>query len=190
MSTRLPDIRVGDILEVAEGYYCFGLGRLILEVIELGRRERHTDGLWLHLRGVELQHPDGVRLRQRRVIVRLDAVTVRPGPLSRRAAHPAGRRADQQQPADRRQPAPFDGTTSPRRAHLPRRPDWTCAGCGEEWPCPAQQARFLSRYQHNRLALLSHLGRYAALAAADLPDLSPEELRTRFLDWPGGSPTG
>ncbi|MGX7677041.1 hypothetical protein [Plantactinospora sp. DSM 117369] len=128
MSARLPDIRAGDILEVAEGYYCFGLGRLILEVIELGRRERHTDGLWLHLRGVELQPPDGIRLRQRRVLVRLDAVAVRPGPLSRR--HPPERRVDQ------RQPESFDGTTSPRRAHLPRRPDWTCAGCGEDWPCP------------------------------------------------------
>ncbi|MEQ4300770.1 hypothetical protein ABNF97_05135 [Plantactinospora sp. B6F1] len=179
MNARLPDIRVGDILEVAEGYYCFGLGRLRLEVIEVGRRERHTDGLWLQLRGIELQHPGGTRLRQRRVLVRLDAVAIRPGPLSRR--HQPEPRAGQ------RHPETFDGTTGPRRAHLPRRPDWTCAGCGEDWPCPHQQARFLVRYQHNRLALLSHLGRYAALAATDLPDLSPEELSTRFLGWPGGS---
>ncbi|GIG88882.1 hypothetical protein [Plantactinospora endophytica] len=185
MSARRPDIRVGDILEVAEGDYCFGLGRLILEVIELGRRERHTDGLWLHLRGVELQPPDGVRLRQRRLLVRLDALAIRPGPLSRR--HPPEQRADERHAPGQRSPEPFDGTTSPRRAHLPRRPDWTCAGCDEDWPCPDQQARFLIRYQHNRLALLSHLGRYAALAVAELPDLSPEELRSRFLDWAGGS---
>jgi hypothetical protein len=38
-----------------------------------------------------------------------------------------------------------------------------------------------------KLALLSHLGRYVALAAVDLPDLSPEELHTRFLAWSGGS---
>jgi hypothetical protein len=171
----LPTIGVGDIVDVEEGHYCFGLGRLTFEVIEVGRRERHTDGTWLNLRGIELQCPDGVRVRQRRVLVRLDVVRIRSGPLSLR--RPLGQQTDQ------RQPPPLDGTTSPRRAHLPTRPDWTCAGCGDDWPCFERQARLHIRYQHNRAALRSHLGRYEAVAAADLTDLTPEELRTRFLGW-------
>jgi hypothetical protein len=83
-SYRLPTVRVGDINEVDQGHYCYGLGKLLLEVIEVGHRERHTDGVWLNLRGVELQQINRVRLRQRRVLVRLSAIRIRPGPLTRR----------------------------------------------------------------------------------------------------------
>lgn len=70
-----PGFGVGDVVEIAEQHYCYGLGTLTLRVIELGRRERHSDGIWINLRGVELGHPAGPR--QRRILARLDAVRVR-----------------------------------------------------------------------------------------------------------------
>ncbi|SCE67615.1 hypothetical protein GA0074695_0230 [Micromonospora viridifaciens] len=76
-------IGVGDVVQVAEQHYCYGLGTLTLRVIELGRRERHSDGIWINLRGVELGHPSGPR--QRRVLARLDALRIRPVPAP--AAH-------------------------------------------------------------------------------------------------------
>ncbi|MFU8850910.1 hypothetical protein ACNAW0_07985 [Micromonospora sp. SL1-18] len=80
---RARRIGIGDVVEVAEQHYCYGLGTLTLRVIELGRRERHSDGIWINLRGVELGHPSGPR--QRRVLARLDAVRVRSAVA--RAAH-------------------------------------------------------------------------------------------------------
>ncbi|MEH1012184.1 hypothetical protein V6U90_03530 [Micromonospora sp. CPCC 206060] len=158
---RPPVIRTGDIVTVDEGRYCYGLGRLTLEVIEVGARERHTDGLWLNLRGVELRPSDGVRLRQRRVLVRLDAVRIRPGRLSR------ARRAGPLPPAP----------------HLAARPAWTCTGCGAPWPCPVRRARLLTEYADSRLTLLVYLAGYLLDAAADLRHLPADELYARFLGW-------
>ncbi|WP_307848922.1 hypothetical protein [Micromonospora sp. U56] len=67
---------MGDVVELSEQHYCYGLGMLALRIVEVGRRERHSDGVWIHLRGVELGHPSGPR--QRRVLARLDAARVRP----------------------------------------------------------------------------------------------------------------
>lgn len=84
MTARPPiPFRVGDVVALSEQHYCYGLGTLTLRVIELGRRERHSDGIWIHLRGVELDHPSGPR--QRRVLAKLDTVRVRPVPAP--AAH-------------------------------------------------------------------------------------------------------
>ncbi|MEV0155339.1 hypothetical protein AB0H57_16570 [Micromonospora sp. NPDC050686] len=84
MTTRPPiPFRAGDVVRLAEQHYCYGLGPLTLRIVEVGRRERHSDGIWIHLRGVELGPPAG--RRQRRVLARLDAVEVRPGPTP--AAH-------------------------------------------------------------------------------------------------------
>ena len=63
---------IGDVVKVAEQHYCYGLGTLTLRIVEVGRRERHSDGLWIRLRGVELGHPSGSR--QRRVLARLEAI--------------------------------------------------------------------------------------------------------------------
>ncbi|MEU0546968.1 hypothetical protein [Micromonospora sp. NPDC005979] len=152
---RPPTVRVGDVVEVDEQHYCYGLGRLILRVIEVGRRERHSDGIWLHLRGIELGPPGGPR--QRRVLVRLAALQVRP---ARRTAEPE--------------------SATP---HVPVRPAWSCAGCGQEWPCANRRRRLLIEYAHDRLSLTFYLGLHLAEAAVDLPSLPAERLHARFLGW-------
>jgi hypothetical protein len=153
---RLTGVRVGDVVEADEQHYCYGLGRLTLRVIEVGRRERHSDGVWLNLRGVELGRPGGPR--QRRVLVRLAAIRVRSG-------RPAG-----------------PTTPGPGAAHVPVRPDWLCAGCRVAWPCPDRRARLLVEYASDRTALAVYLGCHLADAASDLPAL-PGELYSRFLGW-------
>ncbi|MER7455414.1 hypothetical protein [Micromonospora sp. NPDC126480] len=82
MTGALP-FAVGDVVDLAEQHYCYGLGKLTLRIVELGRREQHSDGLWIHLRGVDLGDPRGPR--QRRVLARIDAV--RPAAVQRPAAH-------------------------------------------------------------------------------------------------------
>ncbi|MBM7083320.1 MULTISPECIES: hypothetical protein [Micromonospora] len=69
---------IGDVVTVAEQHYCYGLGTLTLRIVEVGRREEHSDGLWIRLRGVELRHPSGAR--QRRVLARLGAIRILPVP--------------------------------------------------------------------------------------------------------------
>ncbi|MGW0506181.1 MULTISPECIES: hypothetical protein [unclassified Micromonospora] len=79
--------RTGDVVQVAEQHYCYGLGCLTFRILEVGRRERHSDGLWIHLRGVDLGDPSGPR--QRRILARLDAVQpTPPGPVAHIAARP------------------------------------------------------------------------------------------------------
>jgi hypothetical protein len=159
-------IRVGDIVTADEGHYCFGLGRLVLEVVEVGRRERHSDGLWLQLRGVEISQPDGVRLRQRRVLVRLATVVVRRA-SDRRTGHPL--------------PEPHPAGAP--ELHVPVRPGWECAACGQDWPCADRRHRLLAEYAGNRIGLAMLLASYMLDALAERPDLAPTELRSRFLGW-------
>jgi hypothetical protein len=158
---RLPLIRVGDIVTAEEGHYHAGLGRLLLEVLEVGLRERHTDGVWQHLRGVELRRSDRARLCQRRALVRLDTIRILTTARCRGAGDGGG------------------GLV----AHRPARPGWDCADCGEEWPCPTCRARLLQRYRDNRLALFRYLGRILDEAAGDLPSLPPRRRYARFVGW-------
>ncbi|TDB70999.1 hypothetical protein [Micromonospora sp. KC721] len=150
MTTR-PEFpfRVGDVVELAEQHYCYGLGTLTLRIVEIGRRERHSDGVWIHLRGVELGHPSGPR--QRRVLAKLDAIRVRPVPA----------------------PA----------AHVPRRPSWQCAGCGDPWPCPDRRRRLLAEYADNAAAVSVYLGMQLVDAASELRHQPAEALHARFLGW-------
>jgi hypothetical protein len=172
---RLPAMRVGDIVEAEQGHYCYGLGKLLLEVIEVGHRERHSDGIWLNLRGVELRQIDRARLRQRRVLVRLSAIRIRPGPLARR-------RWVKQDLGSNQAPAPATPSRPPIM-HAAARPSWICANCGEEWPCPTRRTRLLAKYANDRLSLQFYLSWCLGYAATDLPHLPPQELHARFLGW-------
>nr|MDT0659868.1 hypothetical protein [Micromonospora sp. DSM 115978] len=181
---RLPAIRVGDVVTVAEGDYHAGIGRLTLSVVEVGARERHTDGVWLHLRGVQLRQPDlRVRLRQRRVLVRLDAVRVLPSPRSsfrwlplHRPGRPDGSPDRPNEPSA----AYLGGSAGP---HIAARPSWRCLNCRREWPCPDRRANLLARYRNDRFALLLYLGLCLTEASFDLQDLPPEQAYHRFIGW-------
>jgi len=75
----VTDLRVGDVIEVAERDYKYGTGRLMLRVSAIGETRRLADGTWLDVEGLELR-PDGTQVshRTRWAAVRVGAVRVRP----------------------------------------------------------------------------------------------------------------
>ena len=66
-------------------------------------------------------------------------------------------------------------------AHIPVRPQWTCAGCGGSWPC--QSRRHQLDPGHTELTLTLYLAACMVEAAQDLPDVGADALYTRFLGW-------
>jgi hypothetical protein len=65
--------------------------------------------------------------------------------------------------------------------HRPLRPQWTCAGDGQPWPCPL--ARFiLARHAPDPEALARHLLALLQAAGEDL-GVSPSRLYRRFAAW-------
>ena len=77
MSAELP-VAVGDVLELAEEDYRFGVGPLTLRVTALLHVQQLTDGPWLYLRGIPIRW-DGRDGEPRQVLVRLAALRRRPG---------------------------------------------------------------------------------------------------------------
>lgn len=73
-------LRLGDVIEVDDRNYRFGIGPLILRVTMLGDPKRATDGEWLELEGLELRR-DGTQISEqpRPVSVRVRGVRLRPG---------------------------------------------------------------------------------------------------------------
>ncbi|WP_410812673.1 hypothetical protein [Micromonospora sp. 067-2] len=67
--------------------------------------------------------------------------------------------------------------------HLPSPPDWTCTGCGRDWPCATKQSQLLAEFGGARAALAVYLGSCLIAAAQDLPTLSLHRVRNRFLGW-------
>ncbi|RIV39800.1 hypothetical protein D2L64_07735 [Micromonospora radicis] len=67
--------------------------------------------------------------------------------------------------------------------HLPSPPDWTCTGCGREWPCAVKQSQLLAEFGGARAALAVYLGSCLLAAARDLPGLPLARVRNRFLGW-------
>ncbi|WP_247673197.1 hypothetical protein [Micromonospora sp. C51] len=67
--------------------------------------------------------------------------------------------------------------------HLPSPPNWTCTGCGQEWPCAVKQSQLLAEFGGARAALAVYLGSCLLAAARDLPGLPLARARNRFLGW-------
>ncbi len=67
--------------------------------------------------------------------------------------------------------------------HVPLTPGWTCASCGEHWPCPPKRERLLHEYELDRASLSVYLGSCLAAASEDLHGASVPELRNRFIGW-------
>jgi hypothetical protein len=68
-----PPITVGDVLELAEADYRFGVGPLTLRVTALLHVQVMADGPWLYLRGIAIR-PDGSDGESRQILVRLSAL--------------------------------------------------------------------------------------------------------------------
>ena len=78
MSRQAIPVKVGSVVHVGEPDYMYGTGELRLRVTAVGHVQRLNDGLWLHLRGIELR-ADGTRLHahERFAFVRVSAIQVR-----------------------------------------------------------------------------------------------------------------
>jgi hypothetical protein len=68
-----PPVRIGQVLELTEDDYRFGVGPLTLRVTALLHVQRLADGPWLYLRGVTIRW-DGSDGEVRQVLVRLTAL--------------------------------------------------------------------------------------------------------------------
>lgn len=83
-------IQPGDVIQVDEQSYCYGLGSLILRVTEILGVRHDPDGPWLDLRGSALR-TDGSDRGERQVLVKASALRRRMSdhPGVRRGAAPA-----------------------------------------------------------------------------------------------------
>jgi hypothetical protein len=67
--------------------------------------------------------------------------------------------------------------------HSPTTPDWTCRGCGQEWPCPTRRKELLAEYGEARVALSIYLGAFLVHASTDLRYVPAGWLHNRFVGW-------
>ncbi|GIJ25492.1 hypothetical protein Vqi01_06540 [Micromonospora qiuiae] len=67
--------------------------------------------------------------------------------------------------------------------HMPLLAVWTCATCDAPWPCPPAQVQLTEYHGRDRISLSMYMGALLTAALADLPDVDPGELTTRFLAW-------
>ena len=67
--------------------------------------------------------------------------------------------------------------------HRPLRPQWTCAGCGWDWPCPTRRGQLTAEYDRARVCLSLVMAEYFVEASEDLRDVPAGELYRRFLGW-------
>lgn len=81
----MAELNVGDVIEVDDGDYRYGTGRLIMRVTTIGNRQCTIDGDWVDLDGLDLR-ADGTQLgaQPRHAVVRVNALRIRRGPQTRR----------------------------------------------------------------------------------------------------------
>jgi hypothetical protein len=76
-------------------------------------------------------------------------------------------------------------------SHPPTRPSWTCATCGDPWPCGPRRAELLAEYATAPAALGVLMYGYFCDAMQDLPRWNEHGVYRRFLGWlRDGPPTG
>jgi hypothetical protein len=67
--------------------------------------------------------------------------------------------------------------------HLPRRPQWDCQTCEQEWPCDPARVRLAEAYGENRIPLSMYLASLLYVALPEMPATPPQELHERFVAW-------
>lgn len=67
--------------------------------------------------------------------------------------------------------------------HNPVAPAWTCAGCGDEWPCPTRRKELRAEFDGAPVSLSIYMGAYLVAAAADLQYVPAGWLHSRFVGW-------
>jgi hypothetical protein len=67
--------------------------------------------------------------------------------------------------------------------HNAVRPDWSCGGCGDAWPCHTRMVQLLAEYDGAPVSLALLMSTYLCEAAYELPNTRAGDLYTRFLGW-------
>ncbi|MGC4769179.1 flavin reductase [Micromonospora sp. DT44] len=67
--------------------------------------------------------------------------------------------------------------------HTPRRPQWDCDACEQDWPCAPAQVRLAESYGRDRVGLAMYLGAVYAAAVNELPVTTSGETWVRFVGW-------
>ncbi|MGW5582213.1 hypothetical protein [Micromonospora chokoriensis] len=67
--------------------------------------------------------------------------------------------------------------------HTPRRPQWDCDTCGQDWPCHPARVRLAEAFGRDRVGLSMYLGAVYATAINELPATTTGETWTRFVGW-------
>ncbi|MDQ7910767.1 flavin reductase [Phytohabitans sp. ZYX-F-186] len=67
--------------------------------------------------------------------------------------------------------------------HVPRRPEWTCQVCGQEWPCPPARTMLAEEHVRDRVSLGVYMAVQLGHAAGELNCASSSELYRRFVEW-------
>jgi hypothetical protein len=63
------------------------------------------------------------------------------------------------------------------------RPQWICAGCAQDWPCPTRRGQLTAEYDRARVCLSLVMTSHFVEASVDLRDVPAGELHLRFLGW-------
>ncbi|MEQ4302498.1 hypothetical protein ABNF97_14065 [Plantactinospora sp. B6F1] len=67
--------------------------------------------------------------------------------------------------------------------HDPVGPDWICATCAADWPCPSRRRELRAEFGPLRGSLGAYLGNVLAVAAEDLRHVPAGWLHNRFVAW-------
>lgn len=67
--------------------------------------------------------------------------------------------------------------------HLPIQPTWTCASCGDPWPCATRRSQLRAEFAGTRVCMSIYLTLCLVDAIRDLPHYPAGLLYTRFLGW-------
>ncbi|MEV0457891.1 flavin reductase [Catellatospora methionotrophica] len=67
--------------------------------------------------------------------------------------------------------------------HLPIRPDWMCAACGLQWPCPTRKRQLVAAYDGAHVSMILYLSGFFIEACEDMPLAASGALHRRFLGW-------
>ena len=68
--------------------------------------------------------------------------------------------------------------------HLPRRPEWTCRECGDEWPCVHAMHDLEKEHGGSSPSLGMYLVDKWFDATVDMPAADHNELYRRIVAWP------
>ena len=75
---RPPRIEVGDVVRAEEPDYRYGTGPLLLRVTAVGGFQRGPDGVWLEVRGHQIEGNGHLGASERYAWVRLAAIQINP----------------------------------------------------------------------------------------------------------------